>query len=942
MTGLSCASSAGSSAGTSAASAVYGSLGAPTDAVPFMSAVRSGALPSGLKYFILENAKPEGRAYLTLAVNAGSVLETDEEQGLAHFVEHMAFDGTERFPKSELIEYLRSLGMRWGPEVNAYTSYDRTVYGIEVPVEFDPEGRKVIPGNALAVIDDWTHAITFTPEDVQSERPVILEEYRTRLGAWERIQRKMMPVIFRGSPYAERLPIGLPEVIETAPAERLAHFYQTWYRADNMALVFVGDFDGAALEAALGAHFSIPAPAEPLERPAYELPEPKKGAFTAEINTDPELPYTRIDLYYKLPSVQKMNDLAAYRQGIIDLLIDRMLSLRFEEAAYKPETPYTAAGAGISRFGRASRYYVMVVIAKPGSAEAALSALLREKETMARYGFTGAEIDQAKRSLLADLERMVSEKDRQHSSRSIDDLAAYFLTGQMTADIDWDYEAASQLLPGISAQDIAAAAKKYFAAEDLTVFVNAPEAETANLPSGDRIRRLVSQSRRARIAKPQSAVLDDQLLDQLPAPGRIIHEAEDPASGTLRWELSNGARLILKETKNKNNEIVLYALAKGGITAVPEAQILSADLAAEMLNASGIGPYSRPELVKKLADKQVSLSFSLSGFIRNFQGAATTRDLKTLFELLYLEFTQPRIDSDVVAAMIDEYRTQLAQHDENPEAVFFDEVTRTVFSNNPYYTPMTLADLDKIDTAPAMALIKRALNPADYTFVFTGNLDIPALRSFTETYLAAIPGIESWNTWADIPIVRPGKIEKAVYKGQAEKSLVFLGWIVPQEYSETGDAVAAVLSEYLDNKLLEKTRKQMGGTYSLSAGVSLSPLPPPGELSMNVYFPCDPARVGELSAAIQEELDLIAGGTIDQDAFTKSVSALQKTFEASMQDNTYIGRNYANFAVIFDRPLSQLEKRPGLYDAVSPQDLQRAMEKLLPRGPIRVILYPAE
>ncbi|GHV76410.1 zinc protease [Spirochaetia bacterium] len=921
--------------------ALYGGLGAPTDPVPFTADARTGTLPGGLKYYILENSMPEGRAYLTLAVNAGSVLETDDERGLAHFVEHMAFDGTERFPKSDLIEYLRSLGMRWGPEVNAYTSFDQTVYGIEVPTEVDGEGRKGIPDKALAVIDDWTRAINFAPEDVDSERGAIIEEYRTRLGAWERLSRKMLPVIYRGSPYADRLPIGLPEIIETAPAERLVNFYRTWYRADNMALIFVGDFDGAKLEADLGSHFSISAPETKLIRPVYDLPEPTKGKFTVERFTDPELPHTRFDLYYKLPSDTSAKNLASFRKGVIDLLIDRMLGFRFEEAGFNPETPFAAAGAGLNHVAQNSRYYMLIAVAKPGKAEASLTSLLQEKEKMVRYGFTGAEIDQVKRSLLADMQRAVSEKDRQHSSSHLDDFVAHFIGGQPVTSAEWDLEAVSKLLPGISAAEIAAAAKGYFAYKDLTLVVSAPESEAANLPTPDRIRTLVRQSARVRIPRPKDQALDDKFLDTPPSPGSIVNESTDTASGTTHWELSNGAKVILKETKNKNNEIVFYALAKGGTTTVPEEQIISSKLAAEMLSASGLGPYSRTDLMKKLADKQISINCSLSSYTRDFQGAATRGDLRILFELLYLYFTQPRIDQDAVASVLDEYRTELAQHDQDPEAVFFDERSRIIYSDNPWFRPMVLSDLEKVDADYALSLMRKALNPADYTFVFTGNIDMDSLRALVETYLASIPrGDESWNTWTDIKITRPDKLEKVVYKGQEKKSQVIMDWMLPQPYSESGEAATAVLSEYLDNRLIEITRKQMGGTYSVDVGVSQSILPPGGELSMYVYFPCDPNRVQELSAAILEELNLIARGTIDQDAFTKSVEALKKSFATSIQSNFYLSWNYAYSAVLYDRPLSRLEQHPALYEAVTTRDIQQVVAALLPQGPVTVILYP--
>ncbi|MDR3192251.1 MAG: insulinase family protein, partial [Treponema sp.] len=608
----------------------YGGLGGPEDPVPFMEKVRTGRLPGGLTYFLLENPRPENRAYLTLAVDAGSVLENDDERGLAHFVEHMAFNGTARFPESELINYLRSLGMRFGPEVNAYTAYDRTVYGIEVPTEAVGGAGKRVPAKALAVLDDWTRAIVFNPKDVDEERAVIMEEYRSRLGAMERVMRKMFPVIFAGSPYANRLPIGLPEIIENAPAERLAAFYRRWYRADNMALIIVGDFDAALLEAELASHFSAVSPAEPLNRPRYDLPAPKKNSLQTMIITDPELTYTRIDLYYKRKAEPVRADLASYREGLIDYLVGQMLDLRFGEAVLKIETPYVGAGAGNVRYGASSRFYIMVAQAKTGAAEETLTALLREKESMTRYGFTAPELAIAKASLVSGLERLVSEKDRQESSGYVYNLTDYFLEGSPLPDIEWELEAVKKLLPGIGAEEISAAVKDYFSPEDLRIFISAPESEI-KLPGEAWIAKLVKESASMKIDPPVETALEDELLPWQPEGGNISGESVDGETGALIWELENGAKVILKETNNRNNEIVLYAMARGGTMSASPEDYVSARLAAEMAEASGLGPYSRPNLIKRLADKQVSLAYWANGYTRGFRGSATGKDLKTLF-----------------------------------------------------------------------------------------------------------------------------------------------------------------------------------------------------------------------------------------------------------------------------------------------------------------------
>ena len=915
----------------------YGGLGRPSDSVPFMEEVRAGVLPSGLRYFILENARPENRAFLTLAVKAGSVLEEDDEQGMAHFVEHMAFRGTARFPETELVNYLRSLGMRFGPEVNAYTSFDKTVYGIEVPVEV--EDRR-IPDTALAVLDDWTRALSFVPEDVDKERAVVLEEYRSRLGARNRINQEMLPVLFEGSKYAQRLPIGKPEIIENAPAGRLEGFYRKWYRADNMAIIIVGDFDAAGLEASLKNHFLIDAPAAPTVLPQNDLPLPKKQVVV-QILTDPELTATRVDVYHKRSRQPPRGDLSYYREEIIDVLIDRMLSLRFDEAALKSGCPYVNAAAGNARYGATSRFYVMTARAQTGLAEGCLAELLREKESLLRYGFTPAEFSLAANSLVSDLQRMVSEKDRQESDNYIDTLTNYYIEGGNYASLEWELDAVKRLLPRIGQADINAALKDYFKSGDIKVFITAPDAERESLPSDARVRQLLRESAKQKIAPPENGKVDEGFLSAPPAPGQIANESVDAETGAIRWELSNGAKVILKETKNKNNEIVMQAMARGGNSSAAAQDWVSAKLASEMVSVSGLGPYSRAELNKKLAGKQVSLSFWNGSYYRGLEGSSTSGDLKTLFEMIYLGFTEPNIDGEAVKVMLDQYRTRLAQRNESPDTVFSDEITRIIYGGHPFFKPLETADLSQANTDRALSYIRRGLNPADYTFIFTGNLNVEALRELISTYLAAIPRTESWNEWTALNFNRPGKTEKSVYKGKEERSLAYLCWFNKMPFSEEASSAAQVLSEYFDIVMTEEIREKRGGVYSISVNVSVSPVPQ-GELSLNAYFACDPRRVPELTQAVQDLLKRAASSAsgIDRDVFTKSVAALKKQWETSMQSNSYIAQSYANSSVLLNLPLSRLNKRPQYYDAVTPTDIQKLCAQALQNGPAQIVLYP--
>jgi zinc protease len=708
-----------------------------------------------------------------------------------------------------------------------------------------------------------------------------------------------------------------------------------------MAIILVGDFDGAVLESELAAHFTAPTPNSPFNRPVYELPEPEPDSLMIEIITDPEYPYHRFDIYYRNYPQPQLGDLASYRQELIDTLINQMIEFRIEEAASRPETPYIAAGTWKSRHGQESRFYVVSVIAKSGAARESLKAILREKESICRYGFTAAEIDRAKRSLISSLLQQVAEKDRQESNDFVYSFVSHFLENKNAVDIEWELDAVTRMLPAITAREIAAAAQNYFTANDITLFLTAPESEAANLPDAAEIQGILAASRKERIPRPKEKPVGKELLDRKPEAGHIVNESRDAGTGAVLWELNNGAKVILKETTNKNNEIILYAIARGGVTGSPASEEVSVRLAAEMMNVSGIGPYSRTELIKKLADKQVSIGWWTDSFLRGFEGYAAAGDLKTLFELLYLSFTQPRLDSSAVAAMLDQYRTTLARKDESPEDVFSDEINRVIFGNNRFFRPLELADLEQVHPQVAMDFVRRGLGPQDYTFVFTGNLDIPAVRGYVETYLAAIPSTEeTMNTWMDPHILRPGKTEKTVYKGKEEKSLVFMGWFLPEKYDERRRAAALVLTEYLDIVLTDEIREKLGGVYSISAGVSLSPLPSEGELTMSSYFACDPRRAEELSQAVIRQIELIAGGTINTDTLEKAAEALKKSWEVSMQNNAYIARNYGTFAAVLDLPLGQLDTRPGLYAAITPAEIQDLCRILLPEGPARLILYP--
>jgi zinc protease len=918
----------------------YANLGKGTDLVPLTSRALTGTLPNGLRYYILENAFPENMAYLALVVNAGSVLERDDQRGFAHFVEHLAFDGSERFPNKEIIEYLRSMGMRFGANLNAYTDYDETVYHFDIPTE-SVGGVKRIPERAFAILDDWSYAVSFLDEAVADESRVVLEEIRARTDADRRVRKNINSVLFAGSAYADRYVIGLADTIENATSQQVREFYNRWYRSDNMALIFAGDFDGKALEAELSRHFNMPKAEQPVNRPSVNLPPARNGNFNVEIITDPELTEASFRIYYKMRQGAQRGTLAYYRQGVIDYLIHYMLSSRFEEARSDPQSSSNGSRDGILRWAENSRFYYMVTSPKTGSAQEALRELLLEKESMRRFGFTRGELEHAKLEIISIMEKQLSEKDRTESRRFISGFTDHFLYGEDMADEQWEMNAVNALLPGIGLKDILQTAKSYFSANDITVFLTAPQAEADNLPTAERIKEIFRETQTAKITQRQDKLLSGDLMDSEPAAGEIVSESIDSGTDAHIITLSNGARVIFKQTANKNNEIVMYAASRGGYTNAPEKTIVSVKFLSEMITASGLGQYSRNELTAKLAGKQVSMSFWNAPYYRGFQGSSTNEDLKTLFQMIHLFFTEPRLDERAAAAILDKYRTTLAHKDDDPQEVFWQELIKILYNNNAFFKPLELDDISKVSVQDADDFLRRCVNPADYTFVFTGNLNPDIIREFAALYIGSIPVSQSMNRWNNPGITRPSEGRRTTNKGKDDRSIVYLKWFArgPADFSEQRNQTAAVLSEYLEILLNDEIREKLGGVYSIYAGSSVSVIPA-GEYDITVDFVCNPLRADELITAVRNLLNDVIRQPINIGTFNKSKEALLMEHERSLQRNLHIAQSYVSSSVLYNTPLSRLNTRPDVIKAVTIQNVQALCREMLTSGPVQVVLFP--
>jgi len=885
---------------------------------------------------------PEGRAFVRLVVNAGSLREEDHEQGLAHFVEHMAFLGTERFPGNALVEYLQSIGVRFGPELNANINHERTQYFINVAVETAPDGTRVIPATVLDIVDDWTRALVFDQEAFENERLVIIEEWRGRLTANQRVAEAWWGHLLAGSMWPYRWAMGDIDVIETAPIEYLIAFYERWYRADNMALIFIGDFDGRALQASLENHFHIAAPATPTPRPNFPIPGPR-ATNAAHVILDPEWPNTNVIMNFRRPPAARPTNLDGFRESLIDSLVSRMVNSRFSDATLDPESPFTTVFVSHPRFGRYGRFWQLQGVAKLGQAEDTLTALLSEVEVIRRHGFHQTELDMAMEALVSDLE--TQSVARMQSVTFANQFMEYWLFGGSVPGIAWQLDAARRLLPGITLANANAVARSYFASNDIQTFVIANTSQADSVPTEATMMQHVAQRASLPVAAPQAIVRIDSFLQHLaqpPARGSIVSEEFDQAANATVWTLGNGARIVLQTTANQNDQIVLHARARGGHSSASDADGMSARLSAALAGESGIGPYSLSDVRRSLAARQAALSRTLGVYDRGFTGSSTTGDLRTLLEMLHLSFIDTRIDAEAFARHMAALRTNLSQRHLNPQNVFADAIVNVNTGGHPRLQNIRLEDLDRVNMEAALAFQHRALNPADYTFTFVGNLTPDMMRDYVERYVASIPRREeSFNVWTSLNVARPGRVERTVHAGMEPVAQVRMEWYVSSPaFSEQLNIVHMILNSYLNTVLFEEIRNNMGGVYSIGSSVGFN-VNPQNEVSLLIQFGCDPDRVEEITAAVLALLNRTAAA-LTPVVFNSSVAGNRTGWNTNMQNNVWLAAMHSSSLVLLDSPLARVGAiRPQLIDAVTPAMLQQELARILGTGHARIVLLPA-
>ncbi|MCP3980848.1 MAG: insulinase family protein [bacterium] len=903
---------------------------------PFDPDVVTGKLDNGLTYYIRHNERPKQRAELWLVLNAGSLQEDDDQQGLAHFVEHMAFNGTEHFAKQELVDYLEGIGMRFGPDLNAYTSFDETVYLLTVPTD-DEE----ILSKAFLILQDWAQGIAFEGEEIDKERGVVMEEWRRRRGASARMQDEQFPILYRGSRYAERIPIGKPEVLEHAPYDTLRRFYGDWYRPDLMALIAVGDFDVERIEAVVREHFSgLENPEQPRDR--VEAPVPGHDETLISVVTDPEASWNSVSVYYKFDK-QPLETVGDFRRSLVEALYNSMVNARLNELRQQPDPPFLSAYSSSGGFARTRDAYYQSARVEEGGIERGLEALLVEIERVEQHGLTRSELDRSKKEFMRYMERAYAERDKRRSSNLAREMRSHFLDGEPMPGIEYELELLRRLLPTIELDELNHLAQEWIGRGDRVILAQAPDKPESPPPGEAALLAIFNDVGGRELEAYVDQVRDEPLVAELPEPGEIVERKTIDEIGVTEWRLDNGIRVVLKPTDFKNDEIVLYGASPGGTSLVTDEQYTSARFATSIASAGGVGNFDRVELEKALAGKVAGASVSISEREETARGSASPEDVETMFQLLYLRLTAPRKDPEAFSAWLERYRASIENRRVRPETEFYDKLSEVVSQGHFRRRPTTSEVLDEIDLDVALDVYRqRFLHLHDFVFVIVGNFEPQELEPHVKTYLGGLTLTTEAEMWRDVGVEPPpGVVEFEVRRGLEPKSRVEIRFSGDAEWSREASHSISSMAQVLKIRLREVLREDMGGTYSVRSSGWLSRRPRQ-RYGFSVSFECAPENVDPMVAAVFEEIESLKSSPPEQEYVDKVRESQRRKRETDVRENSFWRSRLVSAYRYGDDPRQVLDY-DRFVESVTPENVQAAARRYLNMERyVKGVLYPEE
>jgi len=912
----------------------------PTGEVPVDPNVKIGKLDNGLTYYIRNNGKPEDKVELRLAVNAGSIMETDRQLGLAHFMEHMNFNGTKNFEKNDLVDYLQSIGVKFGADLNAYTSFDETVYILPIPSD-DPEKLE----KGFQIIEDWAHNTTLSEDAIDGERGVVLEELRLRLGAEERMQRETLPKIMYGSRYADRLPIGTKENLENFSYEDVRSYYREWYRPDLMAVVAVGDLDVETMEEKIKSHFDkIPAAENPTPRQAYELPNHDE-TFIA-IAADKEAAFSRVQILYKdRKNAEQIKTVEDYRESIVRNLFSTLINNRLGELRNNANPPFVF---GFSFYGgtfaRTKNAYQSFATTAEGEQLKALRALLEENERVKRFGFQEGEFDRAKKSLIAQIERQYNDRDKQESGRIVGQYVANYLDGQTIPGITWQYDYLKQILPTIQLSEISDLINAFIHDDNRVIVLTGPEKEGLKQVTENEVLNLLKEVGSADIKPYEDEAVRTSLIENLPKAGTIVNTEVNEKIGVTKLTLSNGATVTYKKTDFKNDEILFDAYSPGGSSLYSDAEIKATSMANGGLSQAGIGGLSLTDMGKFMSGKIVSVQPRISLLSEGFGGQAAPKDLETLFQMVHLYFTALNKDDEAYKSYIQKQKGFLGNLMANPQFYYQDQIGKLRNKGNSRYVGLPTSELlDASDYDLAYKKYQeRFADAGDFNYYFAGNIDEEQLKSYAKTYLASLPGKNSNESFKPTEFRRKDVYQKEVIRrGKDPKSQVNITWEEETSYNEKEALSIRALGEALSIKLIEKLREEEGGVYTGGANGSLSKISF-SSVTFSISFPCGPENVDRLIKTALNEVEKIKknGPTAEDLAKVKEAYLIQRK-EAEKTNRFWLSsmRTADEQDQSFDKDILSFQEN---VNALTIKDLQTVAQKYLDENYFLGILMPEE
>jgi zinc protease len=909
---------------------------APTAVIPLDKAVTTGTLPNGLRYYVRQNARPEKRVMLQLAVKAGSVDETDAQQGLAHFLEHMGFNGTKRFKPGELIAALESTGARLGPHVNAQTGFDDTIYMFQLPTD-----KAGIVEKGMQALADFAGGMTLDAKEIDKERGVVIEEWRGGLGAGSRLRDQQIPVLFARSKYADRLPIGKPEILKTFPAAELRAFYTKWYRPDRMAVVAVGDMDPAALEALIKKEFApLTRPATPA--PARDYPMPLQSEVLVKMATDAEATQSSVSIVRKRPSGSQ-DKVSDYRRNLVASMAYEMLNERFDEISRKADAPFLNAGAYGGDLTPTVDTFTLAASVQDGKIERGLVALEVEANRVEQHGFGAGELDRARKWVLASYDRAYAERDKTESGSYVQEYINNFLQGEPTPGIEYEHTLVQSLVPTITAVDVTTAAKAMFADTSRVILAVSPQKAGVTVPTDAQLAAAIASADAVAVTPWADTASSAVLLARAPDPGSVAARREIPELGVTVVRFSNGVEAWLKPTDFKNDQVLFALTASGGSSLAAPEKYVEAQLATGQVELSGAGGHRAVDLPKLTAGKIASASPFISLSSHGIQGSSTPANIETALQLLHIKFTAPGDDPEAFALIKRQLEAAVVNRLSSPTAVYGDKLGQILTMGHYTSRPLTVERIGTLDRAAMVSFYReRFANAADFSLFMVGAFKVDDVLPMLTRYVGSLPSTKTASSrFKDVGISFPPKTERArVEKGKEPKSQTVVSYFADPPIEENEQTRVEAVTEVLEIALRDILREELGETYSVSVGLSQL-TPQRGGGHIDISFSASPDNVDKMIARVQQEVVRLQAAGPSDDLTTRAKETARRAYETSVKQNGFwLGRLQS--ARLLDRDPLLILSRLQRIDAVTPAVLHETFKKYFPTDRYTVVTLVPE